>query len=168
MKTQITQKILTPHFLLAFFAQFASTFVLYILIPTIPIYLSRLGSTEIENGVLVGIFFISSLVSRPFVGKALLRTPEKTFMIIGAILYTFTSVAYLLAPPFWPFLIVRVFHGIGFGLFHTASYTLVANISPEAHRGQSISYFYTAGNISGAMAPSLGVAQIYNPLPFSN
>lgn len=78
-------------------------------------------------------------------------------MIIGALLYAFTSVGYLLALPFWPFLIVRVFHGIGFAFFHTASMTLIANISSEAHRGQSLSYFYMATNISGALAPPLGM-----------
>ena len=157
MKTQMTQKILTRDFVLAFFAQFAFTFVFHILIPTLPIYLSRLGSTEVEIGVLIGIFCFSSLVFRPFVGRALLKIPEKNFMIAGALLFAFTSVAYLLAPPFWPFLIVRVFQGIGFAFFHTASFTLIANISSEAHRGQSLSYFSLAINISGALAPSLGM-----------
>jgi predicted MFS family arabinose efflux permease len=34
---------------------------------------------------------------------------------------------------------------------------LVANISPEGHRGQSLSYFYLAFNLSGALAPPLGM-----------
>jgi len=157
MKNQMTQKILTRNFLLAFFAQFAFTSVFYILIPTLPIYLSRLGSTEAEIGVLIGIFFFSSLILKPFVGRSLLKIHEKNFMIAGTILFALTSAAYLLAPPFWPLLIVRVFQGIGYAFFLTASYTLVANISPEAHRGQSLSYFYLAFNISGALAPTLGM-----------
>ena len=151
------QKIFSRDFVLAFFAQFASSFFFHILIPTLPIHLSRLGSTEIETGVLIGIFFFSSLVFRPIVGKALLKTPEKHFMIIGALLYVVTSVAYVLTSPFWPFLIVRVFHGIGFAFFHTASFTLVANISSVAHQGQSLSYFYMAATISSALAPPLGI-----------
>jgi MFS family permease len=157
MTTHTIQKILTRDFVLTFFAQFAFTFVFQILIPTLPIYLSGLGSTEVETGVLIGIFFFSSLVLRPFVGKALLKKPEKTFMIAGGLLFALTSIAYLLAPIFWPFLIVRVFQGIGFALFHTASFTLIANISAEAHRGQSLSYFTLAATISSALAPSLGM-----------
>jgi len=121
-----------------------------------------MGSTEAEIGVLIGIFFFSSLVLRPFVGKALIKIPEKNFMIAGALLFAFTSVAYFLASPFWPLLIVRVFHGIGFAFFHTASITLIANISSDAHRGQSLSYFYMATNISGALAPPLGMFLINN------
>ncbi|NWG01715.1 MAG: MFS transporter [Syntrophaceae bacterium] len=159
-------KILTRDFLLVFLAQFTFTFVFHILIPTLPIYLSRLGSTEEEIGVLIGIFFFSSLVLRPFVGKALLKTQEKNFMIAGALLFAFTSVAYLFAPPFWPVLIVRIFQGIGFAFFQTASLTLIVNISSEAHRGRSVSYFYLAINLSGALGPSLGMFLI-NHFSFS-
>jgi len=155
--TQTMPKILTRDFSLLFLAQFAFTSVFHILIPTLPIYLSRLGSTETEIGVLIGIFFFSSLVLRPFVGRALLKTHEKTFMIAGALLFALSSVGYLFAPPFWPLLIVRIFQGIGFAFFQTASITLIVNISSEAHRGRSLSYFYLAINLSGALGPSLGM-----------
>ena len=153
-----TQKIFTRDFVLSFFAQFAFSSVFFILIPTIPIYLSRLGSKEAEIGVLVGVFSVSSLVLRPFVGRALLKIPERSFMIAGALLYAFSSIVYIIAKPFWPFLIVRIFQGIGLALFATASFTLVTRISPEARRGQSIGYFYLAINIAFALAPSFGVA----------
>jgi MFS family permease len=153
----MTQKILTRDFVLCFFAQFTFAFVFFSLIPTLPIYLSKLRSTEAEIGVLIGIFFFSSLVLRPFIGRALTKIPEKSFMTIGALLFALTSVAYLLASPFWPLLIVRLFQGIGFACFHTASFTLIANISSKTHRGQSLSYFYLANNLSGALGPSLGM-----------
>ena len=156
----ITKKILTRDFVLCFLAYFALCSVYYILIPTLPIYLSRLGSKETEIGVLIGIFSISSLIFRIVVGRALLKIPEKTFMIVGTLLFTFTSVAYLLASPFWPFLIVRVFQGIGYAFFQTASFTLIANISSETHRGQSFGYFIMAFNLSGALAPPLGMVLI--------
>jgi MFS family permease len=116
-----------------------------------------LGESEVETGILIGAFFFSSLILRPFVGKALLKIPEKAFMITGAVLYSFSSIAFIFTPPFWPFLIVRFIQGIGFALFHTASYTLVANISPEARRGQVLSYFLLAANLSGALAPPIGI-----------
>jgi len=157
MVTQTIRKILSREFILTFFALFTLISIYYLLLPTLPIYLSRSGSTETEIGVLIGIFFFSSLVLRPFVGRALLRIHEKEFMIIGALLFSLTSIAYLFTPPFWPFLIVRVFQGIGFAFFHTAVYTLIANISPEAHRGESLSYFTLSMTLSGALAPSIGM-----------
>jgi len=63
-------------------------------------------------------FSVSSLILRPFVGRALLRTPEKKFMVAGTAVCVLLCLAYILAPPFWPLLIVRVFHGkvVRFGL----------------------------------------------------
>ncbi len=152
-----TEKILTRDFVLSFFAQFTFSSVFFILIPTIPIYLSRLGAKEAEIGFLIGISSVFSLVLRPLIGRALLRIPERSFMLAGALLLTVSSIAYLWAPPFWPFLIVRVFQGISIAFFFTASFTLVSNISPESRRGQSLSLFYLSMNIALALAPSFGM-----------
>ncbi len=151
------QKILSREFILCFFSQFAFTFVFHILIPTIPIYLSRSGSTEVEIGILIGALGISSLVLRPIVGKKLSQIREKKFMLAGAILFTVTSMAYILTPPFWPFLFVRVFQGIGTAFFFTASIAFITNITPEAYRGQSLGYFFLSFNISMALAPIIGM-----------
>ena len=155
-----TQKILTRDFVLCFFAQFAFSSTFSILIPTLPIYLSSMGAKEAEIGVLIGALSVSSLVLRPIVGKALLKIPERSFMIAGALLFTSSSIAYLFAPPFWPLLALRILHGIGFAFFSTASFTLVANIVPETNRGQIIGYFYLSINFAFALAPYLGMLLI--------
>jgi MFS family permease len=155
-----TQKILARDFVLCFFAQFTFSSVFYILIPTLPIYLSRMGAKEAEIGVLVGAFSVSSLVFRPIVGKALLKIPERSFMIAGTLFFASSSVAYLFAPPFWPLLAVRIFQGVGLAFFSTASFTLLANITPETNRGQIISYFYLSINFAFALAPYFGMLLI--------
>ncbi len=154
------KKILTRDFILSFFAQFAFSSVFCLLIPTFPIYLSSRGSPEAEIGLLIGVFSVSSLILRPFIGRALLRIAERKFMIYGTILYTFSSIAYLFAPPFWPLFIVRILHGTGLAFFSTAAFTLIANISPEAHRGQSLSYYYLAINFAFVLAPYFGMLLI--------
>jgi MFS family permease len=154
------QKILTRDFVLCFFAQFTFSSVFSILIPTLPIYLSKIGAKEAEIGVLVGALSVSSLVFRPLVGWALQKVPERSFMITGALFFTSSSIAYLFAPPFWPLLSVRVFQGVGLAFFSTASFTLVANITPETNRGQIISYFYLSINFAFALAPYLGMLLI--------
>jgi MFS family permease len=155
-----TQKILTRDFVFSFFAQFAFSSVFCILIPTLPIYLSRKGSSEAEIGFLIGVFSISSLVLRPFVGRALLRIPERKFMLAGTILYAISSFAYLFAMPFWPLFIIRILQGVGLAFFSTASFTLIANIIPEAHRGQGLSYYHLAINFAFVLAPYFGMLLI--------
>lgn len=154
------RKILTRDFLLVGCAQFAFSFVANLLVPTLPVYLLGLGASEVEIGVLIGSFSVSALVLRPFVGRRLSKTPEKRFMIAGCLLFAITCLAYLIAPPFWPFFIVRLLQGIALAFFHTAAYTFVARITSEAHRGQSLSYFVLAFNLSAAVGPSLGMVLI--------
>jgi MFS family permease len=157
MPTPTIRKILTRDFIFGFISQFAFSISYHVLYPTLPIYLSRLGSTEVDIGILIGILGVSSLVFRPFIGRALLKTPEKNFMIAGAILFAFASISYLIALPFWPFFIVRIIQGMGLAFFYTASFTFISNISPDAHRGQSLSYYLLAINISLAISPSFGM-----------
>jgi len=156
----MTDRILTRDFVLTFLAQFASSFIFFALIPTLPIYLVGLGCSEVETGVLLGVFFFCSLICRPFVGRALLRTSERKFMILGSFLYLLASLAYLYSPPFWPFFAVRVFHGVGFGLFHTSSFTFIANTASKAHRGQSLGYFSLSMTFASALAPAIGMLLI--------
>lgn len=161
------RKILNREFLLCFFTQFIFTLATFTLIPTLPIYLLRRGASEAEIGLLIGSHAIASLITRPFVGKELLRRPEKYFMMFGGIFFALASLAYLLASSFWPFLLVRILHGVGYALFTTASFTLIANISPDGHKGQSLGFFILAFTISTAVAPPLGMF-IINHLGFTH
>jgi MFS family permease len=155
-----TQKILTRDFVLNFLTQFAFSFVSFILIPTIPVYLSRFEAKAGEIGFLIGILSVFSLIPRPFIGRALLRIPERKFMMAGAILYVLSSIAYLAAPPFWPFLIVRIMQGVGLAFFSTASVALIANSTSEYRRGQIISYYFLSYNFAFALAPYFGMLLI--------
>ncbi len=154
---EMIRKILSREFLLCFFTQFIFTLATFSLIPTLPIYLLRRGAPESEIGLLIGCYAIASLITRPFVGKELLYKPEKYFMIFGGLLFALASISYIFAKSFWPFLLVRVLHGVGYALFTTASFTLITNISPEGHRGQSLGFFILAFTISTAVAPPLGM-----------
>ena len=163
--TRQATNILTRDSLLTLSAQFTVSFVYCTLIPTLPIYLSKTGSTEVEIGILIGILNLSCLVLRPFVGRALVKIPEGTFMTLGAILVAFASVGYVFAPPFWPLLMVRMLQGIGLAFFWTSAVTMIANLSSEARVAQSIGYYFMAGNIAFALAPSFGMFLI-NSLNF--
>jgi MFS family permease len=159
------RKILTRDFILSAIGMFMLGAVYHVLTPTLPIYLSALGAREVEIGVLIGSFGLTSLLVRPLAGKALARISEKKVMVAGALFYIVAG-AYLFAKPFWPVLFVRLIQGIGFGCFHTASFTLIANTSDEPHRGQSLAYFILSFNVASVLAPSLGMFLI-NRFSFS-
>jgi len=160
MAAETVERIFNREFIVNFLAQFTFSFVSFILIPTIPIYLSKFQAKGGEVGFLVGIMSICSLIPRPFIGRTLQRLSERKFMMAGAILYILSSIAYLWAPPFWPFLIVRILQGIGLAFFSTASFVLIANIASGIYRGRIISYYYLSFNFAFALGPYFGMLLI--------
>jgi MFS family permease len=155
-----TRKILTPDFVSVFLSQLALSFTVCLLVPTLPIYLAGLGSREETIGVLIGALSVSSVILRPAVGKALMKVPERRFLLAGSLIYAVTSISYIVAFPFWPFFIVRIVQGVGAAFFYTASVIMVINISPAAHLAESISYFYTSYTLAFAIAPAVGMYMI--------
>ncbi len=154
---QTARNLFTRDFVLGFLAYFVFLFACFALIPTLPIYLARLGSNEREIGVLVGIFSVSSLVSRLLVGGALFRYSEKSIMKFAALLFAITFPACIIFRPFWPFFVVRLFQGIAYACFDTAVFALVVKVTPLAYRGRALSYFMLATGLATVMAPTSGM-----------
>jgi predicted MFS family arabinose efflux permease len=149
------KNIFTRDFILVLLAFFAFMGAFYALIPTLPIYFSRLGSGERLVGVLVGVTGVASLVSRLLVGGFLRRYSEKRAMIFGAVLFSLTFPATILFRSFWPLLAVRILQGIAFASMHTAAITYAINVIPSAYRGQGLAYFMLVPNLAMALvAPS--------------
>src|SRR5262245_17380214 len=68
----------------ATFCHFAS---LYYLLPTLPLYVQRLGGSTNEVGLIVGAFSLASLLTRPFVGIWMDRHGRRSFLVVGAAIY---------------------------------------------------------------------------------
>ena len=149
--------ILARDFVLGFLGIFAFLFAYFALVPTLPIYFARLGSSESEIGVLVGIYSVSSLISRLLAGGALLRYSEKRVMIVAALLFAASFIACITLRPFWPFLAVRLFQGVAYAFFDTAVFAMVVKITPVPYRGRTLSYFMLASAIATVLAPSFGM-----------
>ena len=157
--------IVHKKFVITFLAQITVSFVYCLLVPTLPLYFSRRGYSEMEIGVLIGSLGLSSLMLRPFVGRFLQKTSEVRFMMVGTFLFTLTSILLIWEPPLGFLLGVRVFQGVACAFFYTAAVTFVAHHSPEGRLGQSISYYYLGFHIALVLAPSLGIS-IINALDF--
>lgn len=155
-------QIWTRDFSLIFVAHVVFSSAFCVLVPTLPIYLLNVGSTEVQIGVLIGSLGIASLLARPFIGRALVRVSEKSFMMTGALLFAFGAVGYLFVVSFWGLFMIRVIQGLAAAFLYTAAITGVANRCPESRLGQSLSYYYAAFNVAFALTPSFGMFLINN------
>jgi predicted MFS family arabinose efflux permease len=154
------RNILTPDFVRGFLAFFAFLTAFSAIVPTLPIFLARIGSNEREIGLLIGALGVSSLVSRFLVGGALTKYSEKSVMMFGALLFGLTFLAFIILRPFWPFFAVRILQGVAVACIDTAAFALCIKTIPLAYRGQGIGYLLLARSFALAIAPSLSVALI--------
>lgn len=130
---------------------------LSMLIPTLPLYVRDLGGSPVEVGLVVGIFSLGVLAVRPFVGKAVDARGRRPLLLLGsglvlamAPLYAaFTAIAALLA--------VRLVHGAGLSAFTSASYALIADLSPSDRRTEYLGYLSSANIVAFAIGPLIGV-----------
>lgn len=139
---------------LAFFAFLAA---FHGLGPSLPIYLSRLGSPEREIGVLVGTIGIAALISRLLVGRVLRRFPERTVMLWAASLFGLSFLALIVFRPFWPFFLVRLVQGTAFAFLDTAAIAYAVRIVPVAYRARAISYFLIGPSLASAVSAASGI-----------
>jgi MFS family permease len=154
---QTARNLFTRDFILGFFAVFAFAAAAQALIPTLPIYFTKLGSNEREIGVLIGIAAVASLVSRLFVGGALLKFSEKSLIMAGALLSAITFLASIVFRPFWPFLIIRFLQGVALACIDTAAIASVINLIPFAYRARALGYFLMAPSLAMAIAAPFGM-----------
>jgi MFS family permease len=139
---------------LACFAFYGSFFVL---LPTLPIYLRRLGASDGAIGIGMGCFAITSMLLRPWTGWGTDRWGRRPFMLAGVTVFLLAPIGYALSAGVLVFVMVRLVHGAGMALFPTAATALVADLAPPARRGEFIGLFGTAGSIAMALGPITGV-----------
>ena len=116
-----------------------------------PLFLQAMGSTKTTIGWVMGLMPISTVVTRPYMGKLVARRGEQPVILLGVIIVFFSTLAYHgLEQVAWPMILVRIAHGVGFSAFISASYTAVAQWVPPNRRGQA--YSYTGATILAAVA----------------
>jgi MFS family permease len=105
----------------------------------------------------IGVFAISALFPRPFIGREIDRGGSKRFMLAGAAVFVVASSLYVVATSVPLLLGVRILHGIGMALFTTAAFAMVADLAPEPRRGEALSLWGTVPTLGSAIAPFLGL-----------
>lgn len=90
-----------------------------------------MGAGVTLAGVASGIFSLAALISRPFSGYATDIFNKKTMCVMSTALISLSVLGYLMAPNVGLFIVIRVIHGIAFGISGTANLALVSEYIPQ-------------------------------------
>jgi MFS family permease len=148
-------RIFTPTFALLCAATLCFFLSAGLLVPALPRYAAANGITPFGVGIVLGAYFPSAILLRPFIGREIDRRSRKSFVSIGLIFSAVASFAYPLAGGLISMIVVRLLHGVAIASFYSGAATFTADLAPSSRRGEALSYFSMLLYAGSAVAPSL-------------
>lgn len=142
----------------------------YVLLTALPLYLvGTLHAGADKVGLLVTLFLGAAIVIRPFAGRWVSKGSQKKILVYSAVAFFIGTLLYpFAAKNIWALLLLRVFHGMTFGIITTAKGTICAELIPASRRGEGLSYFSLAMSLAMVFGPFIGLkfaaVNAYNPL----
>jgi MFS family permease len=151
------ERIWTRDFIFILFANFFIFLGFQMTLPTIPLFVEKLGGNDQLIGFVVGIFTFSALLLRPFAGHALESRGRGFVYIFGLTIFVLSVGSYAFAMSILFLFVMRVVQGVGWGYSTTASGTIATDLIPPIRRGEGMGFFGLSGNIAMAFGPALGL-----------
>ena len=128
----------------------------YALLTILPLYVKAIGGTPFQIGLIIGLFAFVAMLSRPPAGWMIDTRGVRIVLVLGMLVFVIASFAYMAAHSVVTILIVRLFHGLGMGLFPTAATVVVAQVTPPTRRGEAMGWFGIANGLGFMLGPGLG------------
>jgi hypothetical protein len=148
--------LFTRRFVLAWVANLAQEMA-WSLFVQFPGFLLGLGAGEVEIGFLVGLTAFSSVVVRPWVGRAMDVYGRRPVIIAGNLLNVGVLALYLTVTTLGPWIyVVRILHGFAAALLFTSLFTYGADQVPAARRTEGLALFGVSGLLPIALGGLLG------------
>jgi len=124
------------------------------LIPELPEYLTNLGGGEYK-GLIIALFTLTALISRPFSGKLADRIGRVPVMMAGSLVCFICSLIYPILTSISGFFLLRLVHGFSTGFTPTGQTAYLSDIIPAHRRGEAMGLLGTAGTLGMAGGPSV-------------
>ena len=154
-------KLWTKDFISISLSNFFLFLTFYILLVTLPIYaLQEFHSSAAQAGLMTTVFLLSAIVSRPLAGQWLERAGNKKVLLTALVIFAGASLLYFFPKTAVGFLVIRLLHGVGFGMATTAVGTIVADLIPTSRRGEGMGYFVMSTNMAMVIGPFVGLLAI--------
>jgi MFS family permease len=148
-------------FIFISFSNFFIFITFYILAVTLPSFvLDHLQGNKQEIGLVTTVFVIAGVIFRPFTGLWFDERNRKKIIFYSLSLFTVSSVLYLMVTSFYMLLVLRIIHGIAFGIAATATSASAIEIIPEHRKGEGIGYFTLFMSLAMVIGPFLGLTLV--------
>ncbi|MCH6266057.1 MFS transporter [Neobacillus citreus] len=155
---QARPKLWTKDFIIISAANFFLYLIFYLLLVTIAVYaVNHYHASESQAGLVTGIFIIGTLIGRLVIGRIIESVGNRKTMLLGLIFFILTSLLYYIDSGVTFLLFTRFVHGLALGVASTATGTIVAQIIPNARKGEGIGYYSMSTTMATAIGPFIGL-----------
>lgn len=153
-----TSRLWTAQFTAIVIMAFLFFLCLQLLTAGFPAFITDIKNNPAQGGLMTTVFMVSAIAIRPFVSSLMQKMDNKKLSLISlgfialsvALSFGQDSVALLL--------LLRIFHGIGFGIITTIFSTMATNIIPAHRLGEGIGYYGMATSVGTSLGPMLALA----------
>ncbi len=139
-----------------FFALFATTTGVGIVVPLLPVYANNMGAAGIYIGLIFGAFSISRSMLLPYFGSLSDRKGRKPFIIVGMLSYSLVSVAFALSTHVMHLIVIRFFQGIASAMIMPVVQAYVGDITPAGREGTFMGLFNMSLFLGLSLGPVVG------------
>ncbi|MDY5060900.1 MFS transporter [Staphylococcus simulans] len=148
----------TKDFIFITLINFLMYIIHYALIVTVTSFtIDTFHAGEGMGGLAAGIFIIGMLFGRLFTGKYIDQLNLKK-TLLASLVFSFVAIAlYFLIHSLLVLIIVRLIHGIAFGMASTTTGTYSSTIVPEDRKDEGIGYYALSTTVASAIGPFLGI-----------
>lgn len=136
-------------------------------VPILPFYLAEnYTASNFLIGLVLSCYTIAALCIRPFSGYLLDGFARKPLYLIAYFLFTLVFSGYIIAATLAFFIVLRVLHGLAFGMVTVGGNTVVIDIMPSSRRGEGLGYYGLTNNIGMAIGPTVGLFMHEAGIPY--
>ena len=154
------EKLWSRDFVLIMIASSGIAFCNYFFSSTLPIYAENLTGTKIYAGLMMTVFTIAALATRPVAGVLSDKYGRVKLLILGAALCAVACLLYNFAWTIVLLLIMRFLHGAGFGVHSTSGGAIAGDIIPKSRLSEGLGIYSLYATFASAVAPGIALSLI--------
>lgn len=152
------EKIWTKNFVVVCVSSFFMFLTFYILTTAFPLYVKDgLHGNQQQMGLSITIYVIGGVLIRPFSGRWVDRYGRKKMAIIGMVIFLLACISYFGAKGMFLFMVIRLIHGMSYGLASTATSTIASSLVPNSRQGAGMGYFSMFMSVGMVIGPAIGL-----------
>lgn len=152
------EKIWNKSYITLFLINLIVSTSFYMISTALSKHLVHLGMTVTMAGSVIGSMSFASMLTRPVTGWVSDHLDRKILLSISLAVNFFCVVGYGVCTNAALYIVLRIFHGIAFGMVTTVTMVLVSGCIPAGRMGEGMGYFGLAQTMAVAIGPSISLA----------